>query len=102
MLVGHDDVVMILKTVHHVVGAEKGSLGGQTEVGGSHHLDVGPGDGQDERGAVRCRVDAAVGRGGGGEGGVRGLLEDRVAGEEGNQVFFAGGGGREGGAEWVL
>mmetsp|Transcript_27393 Transcript_27393/g.68598 ORF Transcript_27393/g.68598 Transcript_27393/m.68598 type:complete len:316 (+) Transcript_27393:598-1545(+) len=61
--------VVVLEALGHVVGVEDRALGRVGEPRGSHHGDVGEGDGEDERGAVGRAGDdaegslAAVGRG---------------------------------------
>ena len=78
--------VMLLEPVGHVVGVEYGHLGGPLQAPGPHHLDVGPGDGQDGGGPEGGGADHPKGPGllahvGGGA-----SADDGMGGEEGGQV----------------
>ena len=48
------NLVGILEPFSHVVGIEQGNSRDVRETVSSEHLHVGPGDGQDRGGSVRC------------------------------------------------
>jgi hypothetical protein len=82
--VGEEDLVVALEALHHVIRTEDGDLCGSPEAARAHHLDIGPGDGQDGAGAVLRRADGA-------ERVLRGVVRrrHRVPGQERCQVRFA-------------
>lgn len=52
VLVGEQDLVVLTEAVSHVVGVQESNLGGVLDTLTTHHLDVGPGDGEDRGRAV--------------------------------------------------
>ena len=79
ILVGVENLVVVLKALAHVVGVEDGRLCGLLEASAAHHLDVGVRDRENGRRRERGRSDGANGlftTGG----------DDRVGGEEGSKV----------------
>lgn len=78
-------LVVVLQAFGHVVGVEYSDLRGVLQPPRSHHLDVGPGDEENDAGAIGGSTHRA-------EGGIRGVvrLDEGMVGQERGQVLLAG------------
>lgn len=79
VLVGEQDLVVLAEAVGHVVGVQESNLGSVLDTLTTHHLDVGPGDGEDRGRTVGGSRDGSNGLvTSGGKDGMAGKVRSQV------------------------